>query len=265
MKDFKDKVVVIPGGSTGIGLALARQFGALGSKLVIAARKQNHIDEALAELKSKGIVAVGKNCDVSIKEEVIALADFSWDHYGQVDVIINNAGIGHPNKSVLDFDKAAVMKILDVNLFGVWNGISVFGKRFLEQKTPCAIYNVGSENSLFNAMPWISAYSVSKHALLALTDNLRKEMPDFVDVSLICPGLVNSEIGGGIDFGMDTDEFAALVLQQLKVGNFYVVSHSYNMVHIEKRYHEIAESYSAYAPRYKGDIALDVKTMLYNK
>ena len=108
----------------------------------------------------------------------------------------------------------------------------------------------------------ISGYIVSKHALHAMTVSLREEVPDFVDVGLICPGLVNSEINGGITIGMDTDKFTGIAMLQIKEGKFYIVSHAYNMVRINERHTEIKEAYETYAPRYEGDIEFDARTIM---
>jgi NAD(P)-dependent dehydrogenase (short-subunit alcohol dehydrogenase family) len=142
----------------------------------------------------------------------------------------------------------------------IWNGVTVFGKRLIEQGTPCAIYNVGSENSLFDGVPYGNAYVISKHAVLALTDTLRKEVADFVEVGLICPGLVNSELGeDGINFGMDTDRYTAIAMDQIKAGKFYIFSHAYNMKRIDDRYGEIREAYETYAPRCQGGAEFDAR------
>jgi NAD(P)-dependent dehydrogenase (short-subunit alcohol dehydrogenase family) len=262
MKDFGSKVVVITGGATGIGFSFAKQFGQAGAKVVIASRRINRVEEAVEKLTAMGIEAKGTTCDVTVLAEVEALADFAWNEFGHVDVIVNNAGVGSTQQSVIGVTKEQAMKVLDVNLFGVWNGVNVFGKRLIEQGTPCAIYTVGSENSFFDAVPYGNAYVISKHAVLALTDLLRKEVPDFVEVGLICPGLVNSELGDdGISFGMDTDKYTSIAMEQIKAGRFYIVSHAYNMVRIDDRYDEIRAAYETYAPRYEGDAEFDVRTI----
>ncbi len=261
MHNFKNKVVVITGGATGIGFSFAKQFGREGTKVVIASRRIKRVNEAVKKLQALGIEAAGTACDVAILSDVEALADFAWREFGQVDIIVNNAGVGPKLKSVIDMSREDIMRILDVNLLGAWNGVSVFGQRMIEQGTPCAIYNIGSENSLFNVAPMISGYTASKHALLAMTVALQEEVPNFVEVGLICPGIVNSEIGGGITIGMDTDKFTGIAMAQIKDGKFYIVSHAYNMVRINQRQAEIKEAYQTYAPRYEGDIEFDVRTI----
>ena len=264
MKDFQNKIVVITGGATGIGFSFAKQFGSRGAKLAIAGRRKNRLSEAVEKLIELGTEAVGFECDVTKRQEVEALADFAWDTYGRVDVILNNAGVGPKISTVIETKREDIQKLYDVNIFGVWNGISVFGKRFLSQGIPAAIYNVGSENSFFDGVPHAAAYVSSKHAVLAITDALRKEVPDFIDVGLICPGFVRSELAEDMSAGMDTDEYTAIAMKQIEAGEFFIVSHSYNMMRINERYQEISKAYAKYAPRYEGDDEFDVRTLLDN-
>lgn len=262
MNNFEGKVVVITGGATGIGLAFAKKFGAEGAKVVIAARRQNRIDEAVAELEKLGVDAAGTTADVTVLADVEALADFAWDHYGHVDVIMNNAGVGQDFASVIDVPIETARSVIEINLFGTWHGCQVFGKRFIEQGNPAAIYNIGSENSLFNGFPLAPSYVASKHAVLALTESLAEEVPDFIDVSLICPGFVSTELGppGSMDTAMDVDRYVDIAWPQIVAGEFFVVSHAYNMERIDARHSKIARAFGTYAPRYDGDVEFDVRT-----
>jgi NAD(P)-dependent dehydrogenase (short-subunit alcohol dehydrogenase family) len=261
MKDFNGKVVVVTGGATGIGFALAKQFGAKGAKLVLAARRRNRLDQAASELSATGVEVRTFECDVTQRDQVEALADFAWKEFGTVDVIVNNAGHGSISSPVIEAKHEDVQRLFDVNVFGVWNGAAVFGRRFLDRGTPAAIYNVGSENSLFGSVICGAAYVASKHACLALTIALREEAPPFIDVGLICPGLVRSDLAIETVEGMDTDRYAELVMKQIVDGQFFIVSHSYNAVRIDARYNAIKEAYATYAPRYPGDVEFDVRIL----
>jgi NAD(P)-dependent dehydrogenase (short-subunit alcohol dehydrogenase family) len=261
MRDFSGRTVVITGAATGIGFALAKQFAQRGAKLVLAGRRRQRLDEAAAALSASGTNVRVFECDVTQRDQVEALADFAWRSFGRVDVMVNNAGVGPVQSTVIDAKREDVQGVLDVNLFGVWNGISVFGKRFIEQRTPCAIYNVGSENCFFNAVPEGAGYVASKHAVLAMTMALREEVPDHMDVALICPGLVRSELSKETSLGMETDAFAALVFKQIEAGEFLIVSHSYNVVRIRERAAALERAYATYAPRYAGDTEFDVRTL----
>lgn len=261
MQDFNGKVVVITGGATGIGFALAKQFAKDGARLVIAGIQKNRLDEAAKALSSIAEQVEIIECDVTDRAQVEALASFAWEKYGRVDVIVNNAGVGPIPSTVIDTRPEDVQSVLAVNLFGVWNGVSIFGRRFIEQGTPAAIYNVGSENSFFNAIPEGAGYVLSKHAVLAMTVALREELPNHIEVALICPGLVRSELAKETQEGMDTDAYAALVMKQIKAGEFYIVSHAFNMVRIKARWNEIEAAFNKYAPRYESDVEFDVRTL----
>lgn len=261
MKNFNDKVVVVTGAATGIGFALATQFVQRGAKVVLAARRRNRLDEAATQLAAMGGDVRVFECDVTRLEEVQALADFTLKVYGRVDVIVNNAGVGPIGAKVIDARREDVERILNVNLFGAWNSVSVFGKIFIEQGTPAAIYNVGSENCFFNAVPEGAGYVASKHALLAMTMALREEVPSNIEVGLICPGLVKSELAKETSEGMDTDAYAALAMKQIEAGEFFIVSHAFNVVRIRERQDEIDKAFAAYAPRYEGDDEFDLRTL----
>ena len=129
--------------------------------------------------------------------------------------------------------------------------------------SPAAIYNLASENAFFNAVPNSASYIASKHAVRGLTEAMRDEFPDFVKVGMIIPGFVASEMTKGSEqFAMDADTFADKVVEQIRAGEFYVVTHSYNIVRIKPIHDEIADAYARNAPRYDGDEKYDVPTLI---
>ena len=113
MKDFNGKVVVVTGGATGIGFALAKQFGAKGAKLVLAARRRNRLDQAASELSATGVEVRTFECDVTQRDQVEALADFAWKEFGTVDVIVNNAGHGSISSPVIEAKHEDVQRLFD--------------------------------------------------------------------------------------------------------------------------------------------------------
>lgn len=262
MKSFQDKVIVITGSGSGIGLALARALGGEGGRIVISDQSGERVEQASATLRSDGVECAGCVCDVTRRDEVEALARFAVEHYGQADVIINNAGIGQVPMGIIDMDVDAFRRVMEVNLFGVLNGIQVFGKLFREQGTPAAIYNVGSENSIYPCVPACHAYVASKHSVLAVTELLAEEVPDFIDVAVIMPGLVETDMTRDLFSGMDADAFAGTIVEQLKQGALYAVSHAYNRVRLDERTARIGQAYDTYAPRYDGDDEFDIRSLI---
>jgi NAD(P)-dependent dehydrogenase (short-subunit alcohol dehydrogenase family) len=263
MRDFGGKVVVITGGATGIGFGFAKAFGQEGAKIVISGRRENRLQEAIQALSDLGVDAKYKVADATKLEDWEALADFAWDAHSHVDAIINNAGMMVPHSPVLDMPIEHFRAIFEVNFFGVVYGSQVFGKRFIEQGAPAAIYNIGSENSLFHGTPFNGAYVATKHSVFAITKSLREELPEFIDVSLICPGFVFTELAPdeNMKYGMPTDEYIEIAMPQIKANEFYVVSHAYNMVRIDEEYDKRKKAYEQYTPRYEGDAHYDVRSL----
>ena len=261
--DLNQRNVVITGGASGIGFALAKNLGARGCRILVAEPDEDRLRKAVEALTQAGVGAQYVVCDVTDLAQVEHLADQAWARFERVDMVFNNAGIGIPQKPIIDTAIEDVHAVFNVNFFGVWHGCKVFGKRLVEQGTPAGIYNTGSENSLFNAVPNNAAYLATKHAVLGMTDNLREQMPDFIHVGLIIPGFVKSGLTEAVaHLAMDTDEFASIVLKQIGDGRFYIVSHAYNIAHIDDRYGEISAAYAEYAPRYDGDEEYDVRHLL---
>ena len=262
MRDFKGKIIAITGGATGIGFALAKAFGSEGAKIVIGETREEKLQEAIDIFKNLNIDADKTHLDVTDLKSVEKFADFTCERYGRVDMLINNAGISGARGRIDKVDIEEAKKVFDVNFFGVWNGCSVFSKKMIEQGTEAEIYNLGSENSLFVAVPNSVAYVASKHAVLGLSESLRNDLPDFIHIGTIIPGYVDTPLTGQIEGGMNADKFAEIIKEQIKNKEHIIVSHAYNAVHIEKRNNEIAFAYEKYAPRYDGDDEYDVKTIL---
>ena len=264
MLEINNRTVVITGGATGIGFGLAKACGAIGARIVIGEPRQAQLDEAVSTLTEAGIVASACAVDVTDPAQLARFVDHAFDAFGEVALVINNAGIGQPLGSVLDTPVEAMQKVMAVNFEAVWRGCQLFGQRLLEQGTPAALYNTGSENSFFVAVSHSAAYVASKHAVWGFTDALREEMPEDISVGMIAPGFVGSELipEPMRPMGMPVDEFASIVLPQILAGEPYVVSHGYNQVRIDERQEQIALAYSRAAPREEGDDRYDVRTLL---
>ncbi len=264
METYNGKTVAITGGATGIGFALAKALGKEGANIVIGEPRSERLDEAAAVLRADGISAVSMVMDVAVQASVEAFADFAWESFGQVDLAINNAGISVGQAPLVDLPSAKLHKIFGVNFFGVWHGCAAFGRRMIKQGTPAAIYNVGSENSLYVAVPNSAAYVATKHAVLGMTEAFREEMPDFINVGTIFPGFVGTElIPEAIrGMGMNADHFAAAVIPQMRAGGRFIVTHACNRDSITPRRAALDKAYDTYAPRYDGDDEYDVRKLI---
>jgi NAD(P)-dependent dehydrogenase (short-subunit alcohol dehydrogenase family) len=261
--NFANKTAVITGGATGIGLALAKQMGGAGARIIVFEPREEVLGEAVETLKSTGIDAKYFAGDVTDLAAVEALADFAWAENGRGDVIVNNAGIGGPRGGVLDTDLNEARTLYEVNFWGAWHGIQAFGRRYRADGLPAAIYSTASENALFNALPsGGGAYVSGKHAVFGLMDVLRREVQNKADVAnvelgVIIPGWVATPLSRNM--GMDADIFAAKIFEQMLAGAYYLVSHSYNIVRVRERIDELEAAFAEYAPRYHGDEEFDVQ------
>jgi NAD(P)-dependent dehydrogenase (short-subunit alcohol dehydrogenase family) len=264
MLKITGRTVVITGGATGIGFGIAKACGVLGANVVIGEPRENRLDEAAASLADVGVSARAYSLDVRNSEQFARFADSAFAAFGDVALVVNNAGVGQQRGPVVDTAETEMQRVMAVNFQGVWRGCQLFGRRLIEQGTPAAIYNTGSENSFFIAVSHSAAYVASKHAVWGLTDALRQELPDFISVGMIAPGFVSSELIPEPMrlMGMPVDEFAAIILPQMLAGEAYVVSHGYNQVRIDERQKQIADAYQKSAPRREGDERYDVALLL---
>ena len=260
---YQEKTVVITGGATGIGVGLAKAFGAQGAKIVIGEPRREKLDEAAKALGNLGIDVATTDLDVADPASVEAIADFAWTTFGRLDLLLNNAGIAIPRKRMTDVDLADLHTLFNVNFFGVWHGAAIFGKRMIEAGQPAAIYNIASENAFFNAVTNSAPYIASKHAVRGLTEAMRDDFPDFIKVGMIVPGFVASDMTKGSEaFAMSADTFAEKVVSHIAAGEPYVETHSYNIERIKPIHNAIEDAYARNAPRYDGDDEYDVPLLI---
>jgi NAD(P)-dependent dehydrogenase (short-subunit alcohol dehydrogenase family) len=172
MKDFKGKTAVITGAASGVGLALAERLGRDGARIVLADIEAGALEAAVARVKAGGVDAIGVKTDVTKADQVEALAQKSFSHYGEVDMVFNNAGVGGGGAmTVWDTDVSAFQWAFDVNFYGVLNGIKAFMPLLVKQNKEAVIAATSSGAGLVFP-PNSPAYSSSKAAVIALMEIL---------------------------------------------------------------------------------------------
>ncbi len=188
---MKNKVVIITGGSSGIGKALAEKFGGEGSKILITGRNKQELDNAVKELQGKSIVIHGFQADVSKVEDNQAMAEETIRHYGTIDILINNAGISM-RALFSEVDLEVVKKVMDINFYGVLYAT----KYCLPEITKNNGSIVGiSSIAGYRGLPGRTGYSASKFALNGFLEVLRTELlKTGVHVLTACPGFTASNI-----------------------------------------------------------------------
>lgn len=186
---------VITGAASGIGLALARGVADRGLNVVLADRDEDRLAEASASLGGSGD-SLGVVTDVADPASVTALAEAATARFGPIHLLANNAGILRPG-TVCESPLEDFRSVFDVNVFGILHGCRAFVPGMLAHGQPCHVVNTASFGG-FVAAQGAAPYTVSKHAVVALSECLASENADTaLGVTVLCPG------------GAATDIFAA--------------------------------------------------------
>ncbi|MEO1516040.1 MAG: SDR family oxidoreductase [Bacteroidota bacterium] len=192
MEDFKDKVVWITGASSGIGEALAHAFARQGSRLVLSARRKAELERVKGQCKLTDDRGLVLPLDLTQFEEMEAKTAEVMQHFGRIDLLINNGGISQRSR-VVDTDLEVYRRLMEVNYLGTVAISQAVLKVFLKQGGG----QFGVISSLMGkfASPMRSGYCAAKHALHGFFDALRLEYEsDGVEVCLICPGFIRTDV-----------------------------------------------------------------------
>lgn len=195
MKNFRDRVAVVTGAASGIGLALTERFVAEGMKVVMADIEAGALATASERLRRDGAAVLPIRVDVSQPGDVERLADETYEAFGAAHVVCNNAGvavIGATHEHTL----ADWQWVINVNLWGVIHGVRVFLPRMLAGGDEGHFVNTASMAGLTTA-PFMSVYDVTKHGVVALSESMYKELTlsgAAIGVSVVCPGLIDTNI-----------------------------------------------------------------------
>jgi NAD(P)-dependent dehydrogenase (short-subunit alcohol dehydrogenase family) len=248
MRDVEGRVAFITGGGSGVGLGMAKAFSRAGIKVVIADIRQDHLDEAMAQLDGAAVHPI--RLDVTDRGAMAAAADEAERVFGKVHVICNNAGINLFN----DIGSATYQDwdwVFGFDLGGVINGVVTFVPRIKAHGEGGHVVNTASMAS-FIAGPGAGIYTAAKFGVRGISEALRYSLPQHgIGVSVVCPGLVESKIyesdrvrpaelstdvaPADADFmarlpeihafGMSGDEVGEKTLRAIRRGDFYVLTH----------------------------------------
>ena len=191
LKPLRDQVMVVTGASSGIGLATARAAARQGTRLVLAARSANALEELARELRALGTEAHTVPTDVARPEDIRNVAEQANARFGGFDTWVNNAGVGMYGE-LESVPVGDMRRLFDINFWGVVHG-SLEAARHLETRGG-ALINVGSTVG-DRAAPLQGIYSASKHAVKGFTDTLRMELEAKgapVSVTLVKPGPIDT-------------------------------------------------------------------------
>lgn len=188
--DFRGRVVLITGGSRGLGLVLARQLAAEGARLAICARDSDELARAAADLSNRGADVLAIECDVTSREQIQRMVRTVTARWGPVDVLINNAGViqSGPLEVMTQEDYEEAMK---VHFWGpLWFIQAVLPD--MKRERSGRVVNISSIGGKIS-VPHLVPYCASKFALVGLSEGLRAELAkDGVVVTTVCPGLMRT-------------------------------------------------------------------------
>lgn len=191
MADLLHRIVLVTGGSGGLGRALAEAFAARGSRVIVTARDRERLHMAAEKIARNGAQVLALPCDVSRREQVRSLKDEIKARWGDVEILINNAGIARA-VSFSDMPDELWDNTIETNLTGAYNCCKVFLPAMIQAKWG-RIINIASTTAKVG-FSHVTAYTASKHGLLGLTRSLALETARLgVTVNAICPGYVDDE------------------------------------------------------------------------
>jgi NADP-dependent 3-hydroxy acid dehydrogenase YdfG len=195
MLNIKDKVIAITGASSGIGEATARLLASQGAKVVLGARRTDRLERIASDINAVGGRAEFRALDVTDRMDVQDFIDFAVTRLDRVDVLVNNAG-------VMPLSKLRALKVdewdrmIDVNIRGVLHGIAA-ALPLMQQQRAGQIINIASIGA-YAVSPTAAVYCATKYAVRAISEGLRQEVGGDIRVTVIAPGVTESELAESI-------------------------------------------------------------------
>ncbi len=206
--DLSNKVAVITGASSGLGVQMAQALAGQGAHLAILARRKERLETVKTEIEQKyGVRVLACECDVVNQSQVQSVADQVKAEFGRVDILVNNAGVG----GIGEAEKMSLeewQKVVDVNLTGVFLCAQTFGKIMIEQKYGKIVNIASIFGAVGNSALPVVAYHATKGAVVNLTRALGAEWAKYnITVNAIGPGFFKSEMTESVGENEDANKF----------------------------------------------------------
>lgn len=273
MRDFEGRIAVVTGAASGIGLAIAKSLVRRGVSLVMMDIEQGALDEAAVTLSGASGPILPMVVDVSSREMMYQAAANVRDTFGGLDILVNNAGVVHNSKPLHEIPDEAIDWSIDVNVYGVLNGIKAFVPIIIETGRGGHVVNTGSIGGfqVRKSEHWHQGlYAATKYAVTALSEGLRMDLEDLgIGVSVLAPSAVATNIGtsdrnrpgrfGGpaegslkpvVDqmlrqTGVSPDVVGERVIQGIIDNEAYIFTHLDVREWLEARHHQIEAAFDA--------------------
>ena len=267
MDNFQGKTAFITGGASGIGLAMARAFGAAGMNIMLADIERDALDKAMEELRQRQIKVEGIDCDVADRASVQEAAKATIEAFGKVHLVCNNAGVGGGGPigtlKPSDWDWT-----LGVNLMGVIYGTEAFLPLIRSHGEGGHFVNTASMAGMISP-PGMEPYCASKFAVVAISEGWAGQLaPEGIGVSVLCPGFVNTRIfessrtrqeryGAAeeanseaasigaqlVQAGIPADVVGGCVFEAVRDNDFYIFTHPDMRPAVQQRFQRIMEGF----------------------
>jgi NAD(P)-dependent dehydrogenase (short-subunit alcohol dehydrogenase family) len=239
---FENKVALVTGAASGMGLATAKAFAEAGAAVALADVNEAAVHSAAEDLMAAGHKAIGIRCNVADEPEVAAMVEQTVSTFGRLDAAFNNAGIQSPAAEMADVSGDVFDLINAINLRGVWSCMKYELLQMREQGSG-AIVNCSSLGGLVG-VPGRAAYHAAKHGVLGLTKSAALEYAARgIRINAVCPGIINTPMVAGMLVGEEevmkemmkdvpigrlgrADEIAAAVLWLCGPGASFVIGHA---------------------------------------
>jgi NADP-dependent 3-hydroxy acid dehydrogenase YdfG len=195
MLNIQDKVILITGASSGIGEACARLLAHKGARVLLGARRSDRLEALVGEIRVAGGTAEFRRLDVTSRADTQAFVDFAVERFGRVDVLINNAGV-MPLSPLEALKVDEWDRMIDVNIRGVLHGIAAVLPLMQAQRSG-QLVNIASIGA-YSVVPTGAVYCATKYAVRAISEGLRQEVGGDIRVTLVSPGVVESELAESI-------------------------------------------------------------------
>ena len=245
---------MVTGAASGIGKAMAQRFAVEGMRLVLADIEEAPLLRFADELRGLGTQVASARVDVSTPADLESLAARAYGEFGAVHLLCNNAGVLPPGAPVWKESLDTWRWTLNVNFFGVLHGVQAFVPRMLEANEEAHIVNTASLAGL-TTRPLMSAYNVSKHAVVALSECLYAELQlttDKVHVSVLCPAFSKTRLAESarnkpqgveadpsasfgfydamkqvVEEGTPPEEIVSAMVQAVRANQFWILTHKH--------------------------------------
>lgn len=192
MINFENKVVIVTGGTRGIGLEIVKKFKENGANVILFGSKKETVEKTISDLKEEDILIEGYYPNLNDEVEVEDVIKKIYDKYQRIDVLINNAGIS-ANKSLLDTSYSEFKNIMDININAMYN-VSRIVAEYMQKQNSGVILNTSSMVSKYGQPKGIG-YPTSKFAVNGFTLSLARELAPYnIRVNAVAPGIINTDM-----------------------------------------------------------------------